>query len=85
MKRSTVKIALRMLRALTFGLLIAATTGAQAMDPEPQHEARRNTPAVSQERVSGADTWMMIGVGAGLVILKLRRNQKSLQHPLTLT
>jgi hypothetical protein len=91
-----VKLALRMLPALTFGLLIAGTSDAPAIERarhtlprvalEKGHDAAAAvTQGAVQDHASGADIWMMIGVGAGLVGLQLRRKQKSLQHPLTLS
>jgi hypothetical protein len=91
-----VKIALRMLLALTFGLLIAGTSDVRALERAQQAAARpalakrhpeapRAARAVAEDHVTGADIWMMVGVGAGLVGLQLRRKQKSLQHPLTFT
>jgi len=91
-----VKIAVRMLLALTSGFLIAGTSDAPAIEraqqaiPRPalakRHtEAPRATQTVAKDHLTGADIWMMVGVGAGLVGLQLRRKQKSLQHPLTFT
>jgi hypothetical protein len=84
-----------MLLASAFGLLIAATGDVPANERAPQNvrsaierahaAAPRATQAAADDHVSGSDIWMMIGVGAGLVGLQLRRKQKSLQHPLTLT
>jgi hypothetical protein len=90
------KIAQRMLLALTLGVLIAGTSDAPAIEraqqatPRPalakRHaEAPRVARAVADDHVTGADIWMMVGVGAGLVGLQLRRKQKSLQHPLSFT
>ncbi len=85
-----------MLLALTFGFLIAGTSDAPAIEQaqqaiahpalaKPHAEARRATRTMVKDHLTGADIWMMVGVGAGLVGLQLRRKQKSLQHPLTFT
>ena len=85
-----------MLLALAFGLLIAGTSDVPASERARQASARpvlakrppqvlHAVPAAAGDRVTGADIWMMVGVGAGLVGLQLRRKQKSLQHPLTFT
>ena len=90
------KTVLRMLLALTFGFLVAGTSDAPAIErgqqaiPRPavvkRHaETTRAAQTVVKDRLTGADIWMMVGVGAGLVGLQLRRKQKSLQHPLTFT